>query len=1248
MSRINTRKYNMSHKNINIIFWNARSIVNKKGELEMLLNVNVDICIIVESWLSEKHNNFNIAGFKTVRKDRAHGKGGGILILVRNDLAFKMRSDIVSPDISVELAGVSITNVNPKLEIIACYRAPESSLTDSQWEDILNKVKDKSHTLFVGDFNAHHTSWNCSKNDSNGIHLYNSYISKNLFLHNNNTLTYIQPYSTYETNIDLVFSSNMLSDKIDVSVGDDTRGSDHFPINVIVNVEKHLYFKKTFRIRSSKTDWEKFYEYLDLNIDQLYTINFDVSKAREKYNIFTELINRAIEFSTPARKKVSPAQYRNPVAWWDSECDKAIRLRKASFKKWKFTKNSNDFTAYKKNRAFAIKLIKNKKREFHKLFSLTINFRVKQKYVWNTLKILKNKWAKVTHSLTTENHQTSAKIDIALDKISPSWCATNPDWIPDCVENDFLSMPFTYSEFNLALCNKKTKSSPGMDGIDYFIIQQLPIKYSLILLDIMNEMYIKSDFPENWRKSYVHFIEKTDGKSVRPIYLSSCICKLFETMTKNRLQYWVEQNNFLPNSQSGFRKGQSTSDNLANLLMFIEEAFEGKRDVLAAFLDVAGAFDNVDLNILLKRLADIKCPSTLLKFIRFLMHERIIFTDVTGNAPRKVYKGVPQGGVLSPLLYCIYVANIVQKIPKTIKISQFADDIAIYGSRKNINSCQKLLTNTIDKIYKSLYDLGLELCAEKTTFIHFNKRNIKPGNTEIKIRNHSIKSSNAVKFLGITFDYRLNFREHIDKIHSKCLKTLNLLKFLRGTWWGCDPDSLIAIYKSYVRSIIDYSCYIFFPTQKMSIEKIEKIQHIAIRLALGYRNTTPTNVLLAETKLPLLQERAKFLCANYLLKILSHKELLVHKNLIRFSKTKSKRLIKQCLDDVSKYSDIIISENQYHIYRYNYETFFHEIKTNVQFGKTIQQSTDPDSLIDNLLAKEEAVAIYTDGSKTQDAPSVGSSAICMTLDKYVTVSTYKEASIFTAECIGILYAVELASICKSNKYIIFTDSLSAVMSIENKKINIRTNPYIYLIKNKILEFRKKSKGNNIQIFWIPSHKKGLQGNDLADSLAKEASRLVPDQCCKIPFTDLKGLYKSKSKENTCSAIIENSKVKGSMYFTYYYNHESKPWYFNKPLPRKIITIINRCRSGHYSLAASLAKCNLINDPFCNCNENRIQDLDHILWQCPRFDEQRKNFIADLKKQKFQQPLASFVILRDPSTKMCESLLKFFEHCKLLM
>ena len=96
-------------------------------------------------------------------------------------------------------------------------------------------------------------------------------------------------------------------------------------------------------------------------------------------------------------------------------------------------------------------------------------------------------------------------------------------------------------------------------------------------------MYETDDFPPDWTEAFIHFIKKPDEKSYRPVSLTSCVCKLFESLVKSRLQWWCEHHNLLPNSQAGFRKGQWCHDNLVNLLLHIEDGFASHRDTLAAF-----------------------------------------------------------------------------------------------------------------------------------------------------------------------------------------------------------------------------------------------------------------------------------------------------------------------------------------------------------------------------------------------------------------------------------------------------------------------------------------------------------------------------------------------------------------------------------------------------------------------------------------------------------------------------------------
>lgn len=159
---------------------------------------------------------------------------------------------------------------------------------------------------------------------------------------------------------------------------------------------------------------------------------------------------------------------------------------------------------------------------------------------------------------------------------------------------------------------------------------------------------------------------------------------------------------------------------------------------------------------------------------------------------------------MSPLLYILYVARISDNLNKDIAVLQFADDLVLYSSLTPRENCKEALETAINTVHTNLLSLGLELSPEKTIFMHFNKKNILPGSLKIKIADCEISSSETARFLGIIFDYKMTFTPHINAILTKCNKALNIIKYLRGTWWGADPQTLLLLYKSFVRSILDY------------------------------------------------------------------------------------------------------------------------------------------------------------------------------------------------------------------------------------------------------------------------------------------------------------------------------------------------------------------------------------------------------------------------------------------------------------
>lgn len=247
----------LSNIKLKAMFWNSRSIVQRQTELHKMLQ-GIDIFICVESWLKPNYR-FQFAGFNTFRKDRLTSRGGGIVFLVKKNLAFKEITSCTIQNDKIEITGIRLLNTSPSIDIVACYRIPGLTLSQTEWFDIANSIDcNQTHAILIGDFNAHNIKWNCETTDKNGERFDYCIDAKDLFLHNDNSSTHLDISTGKKSNIDLVLSSLPLADKMDVAVSDETFGSDHFPIIFNIDTKRHLYEKKTFKLKSVRTNWSDF------------------------------------------------------------------------------------------------------------------------------------------------------------------------------------------------------------------------------------------------------------------------------------------------------------------------------------------------------------------------------------------------------------------------------------------------------------------------------------------------------------------------------------------------------------------------------------------------------------------------------------------------------------------------------------------------------------------------------------------------------------------------------------------------------------------------------------------------------------------------------------------------------------------------------------------------------------------------------------------------------------------------------
>lgn len=264
---------------------------------------------------------------------------------------------------------------------------------------------------------------------------------------------------------------------------------------------------------------------------------------------------------------------------------------------------------------------------------------------------------------------------------------------------------------------------PGRDQIDNNILKGLPKLYHNHLLDILNLFFQGNLYHNSWNNYLTFFIDKPGGKGVRPISISSAVCKLFEKMISARLKHCLESNKLNYKYQFGFRKGHSCHDNLISVTSLIERAKAEDFELPVVFLYIKAAFDNLIPTKLLNMLYAVNCPSNLFLFIeKWITTRNTIFLRKYNDPMTKTLtKGVPQGGVLSPTLFNFYISNLHSSIPEDITLLQFADDcVLIPNSIHPIHINKTLRSNATHRINDTLLTLSLNLSIDKTHYIKFH------------------------------------------------------------------------------------------------------------------------------------------------------------------------------------------------------------------------------------------------------------------------------------------------------------------------------------------------------------------------------------------------------------------------------------------------------------------------------------------------------------------------------------------------
>jgi hypothetical protein len=409
--------------------------------------------------------------------------------------------------------------------------------------------------------------------------------------------------------------------------------------------------------------------------------------------------------------------------------------------------------------------------------------------------------------------------------------------IPEVGDDSPLTAQILPGEIRVALAKCKTRSSPGEDGISYSMLKHLPGKMFLVLAQLYSICLLAGYFPQCWKSAIGVMIPKPgkDKKIVsnyRPISLLSTVGKLFEKILSMRMHKHFGETQFFNPWQRAYLSKKEATEHTYRLGKMIRLAQARGWCLTAVSLDVEKAFDSVWHDGLRYKLTAIQLPAKLVRLLSSYLTERTIKVKIETelSAPVRLLAGTPQGGVLSPLLYLIYVNDVPIDPTHKCDAGQFADDLNLwaYARRKRA---------TYLRLQRALKDLELwcsiwriKLNAAKTQLVSFSQQRPK---LELKLFGQVIKEQSEMKLLGVTFDKGLSFKSHINERCKKATQRVALLKRLRGKNWGASSRTLLNLYKQYVRPVLETGYDCTADASKTQLNRLQVVQNSALRAALG-------------------------------------------------------------------------------------------------------------------------------------------------------------------------------------------------------------------------------------------------------------------------------------------------------------------------------------------------------------------------------------------------------------------------------
>lgn len=840
---------------------NIRSLANTKNfaKLQVFLNslsFNPSIIAINETFLRDNNPgpHSSLLDYQFISNCRKSHKGGGVGLYIKNSINCKVRDDLTIMDDKIfESLFVEIKCAEKTILFGTIYRSPNpDSDANVIFLNYLKKCtkilnKSKKPCIIQGDLN-----FNLIDLDDNATSLFTDTMFDDSFFPHISLPTRIT--QTSATCIDHIWSNIFDTDLIGGIVSETI--ADHlitFQISDFDISKTHL---------SSKLSPYKVIEY-DKLTNEFENIETDSINACNDLNVAYGLFNERITNAIDVCSKLITPKSNSDNAWFDQDLLKMRNKRQRLYKQFNDLKTRTNKKRYDDIDKAYDKLIINKKKLY--------NHKRLDKYK----KDLKKKWAVINdilgrpkknskiNEINVKGRLVSNSGEIAnsfndyftnipseyhdkLPKISDTERTKKClDYLKKNKTSKFLPKQFLDSIFLSPTCpgeicdiisNFENKTSSGLDEISPKVFKNLTPNLIVSLAHIFNLSLSQGEFINSFKSAKVLPIykkkDKTDMGNYRPISLLPVASKILEKIMHVRLYSFLNKKGFFYENQFGFRREHSTDQAAIVMTDKVTKALNKNLKVASVFLDMSKAFDCVDHNILLHKLY--KCGIRGVAYSWFVSYltgryQKVLVNGILSENTCLIKHGVPQGSILGPLLYLIYVNDCNNCLEHSNSIL-YADDTTLVFVAKTYETLYRLINSDLEKLYNWLCYNKLTVNVSKTKFMIFTKstRTAKlTGNPMIKLNGAEIEKVESFRFLGLTIDQNLSWKLHMREVLTKIQRNLGIVRKIARF---LDRHSLFQLFHSLIMSHVRNNIVVWHHGHKALRKKIQACANKFLRV----------------------------------------------------------------------------------------------------------------------------------------------------------------------------------------------------------------------------------------------------------------------------------------------------------------------------------------------------------------------------------------------------------------------------------